>query len=332
MPIDPNTVISVVAPLQNQARILEAFIGELTAALKPAFAYYEIILVDDSSTDETATLARLLLPKLERVRYLRLSRSFGFEVAISAGLDSAIGDFVVVMDPMTDPPSMIPELIVQARRTGSILTGIVPGQTSRGWLSALGASLFRSYCRRYLNVILKPGTTHFRVLDRQVVNAVTQIRDRRRYLRIFIAAVGYNLQYFDYTPAQRSGKKTANNLFEELNTAIDIVVTSSRHPLRFVSRLGLFASAMNVLYIGYIGVVQLVKPHVAEGWTTTSLQNTAMFFFVTLILAVLCEYVGRLLEEVQGRPLYFVAEEKDSALRLEQQIEKNIVHASIAHD
>jgi len=328
MALDPNLVISVVAPVHNLAGSLESFLEDATRALESHYAFFEIILVDDGSTDATPSVAATLLNRFERVRYLRLSRHFGTEVAISAGLDSAIGDFTVILSPETDPCERIPELITQARRSGGILCGIAPGLKKRNPFTQHAASLFLSYCHQKLGIELKPDSTDFRILSRQVVNAITQIKDRRRYLRLFTVTVGYDIQYFEYLPICRTGKTQRASFMDEVNQAIDIVVTSSPHPLRLVSRIGMIASILNALYIGYIALVYFLKPHVAEGWTTSSMEISVMFFFLFLILAVLCEYVGRLLEEVQDRPLYFIAQEKNSSVLLEHQVKKNIVHVS----
>jgi len=328
MALDPNLVVSVIAPMHNMAGAIEPFLKDVFAALEPNYTFFEIILVDDGSTDSTPSVVEEALKRYQRVRYLRLSRRFGTEVAIAAGLDSAIGDFTVVASPESDPCGMIPDLIASVRRSGGILTGVATGRSPRGPLRQLGASLFRSSCRRSLGIDLKENSTHFRVLSRQAVNAITQIKDRRRHLRLFTNTVGYDLQFFEYTPIQRTGKAERPGFFEEVNQAIDIVVTSSPHPLRFASRLGLGASVLSALYMGYIFAVYLFKTNVAPGWTTTSSIISAMFFCLFLLLSILCEYVGRLLEEVQERPLYFIGQEKNSSVLLEHQVKANVVNVS----
>lgn len=328
MALDPNLVISVVAPVYNMAGIIEPFLEDVFRALEPNYTFFEIILVDDSSSDDTPAVVGKLLTRFQRVRYLRLSRRFGTEVAISAGLESAIGDFMVILSPESDPCGMIPDLINTARRSGGILTGVASGHRRRGPLAGAAAAGFRFYCRRYLGINLKKDSTGFRVLSRQVVNAITQIKDRRRYLRLFTNTVGYDLQYFDFQPINRTGRRERTHFFEEVNQAIDIIVTSSPHPLRLASRLGLLASVLNAFYMAYISAVYFLKPHVAEGWTTTSMEISIMCFFLFVILAILCEYVGRLLEEVQGRPLYFIGQEKNSSVLLEHQVKKNVVNVS----
>lgn len=328
MAIDPNLVVSIVAPIYNMASALESFLQEVTQALAPRYAFFEIILVDDGSTDNTPKIVTELLSRFERVRYLRLSRRFGSEIAISAGMDSAIGDFTVILSPETDPCERIPELITQARQFGGILVGVIPGKKHRSLPGQWAAGIFHYYIERFLGIHFQKDSTDFRILSRQAVNAITQIKDRRRYLRLYTATIGYDVEYFEYQPVHRTERETRLGFMEELNQAIDMVIASSPHPLRFVSRLGMLASILNGFYVGYVTLIYLFKNNVAAGWTTTSLETSVMFFFLFLILAVLCEYVGRLLEEVQHHPLYFIAQEKNSSVLLEHQIQKNIVNVS----
>ena len=325
---DPNTVLSVVVPLRDDADILPAFLRETAAVLAAGFVFHEIILVDDGSGDGTTTLVESLLKEIGRVRYLRLSRPFGRDVAICAGLESAIGDFVVVMDPNTDPPDTVPELVARCRTEGGLLHGVSERPEHRGPLRESTGAWFRSYVRKRLGITLHRGSTDFRVLSRQAVNSLLQIRGRERYLRIFASGLGYRQQVFSYTPLNRRGATRHLPVGEELATAIDILTLHTRHPLRVVSLLGLGVAGLNLLYVGYVVAIYLFKDKVAEGWTTTSLQLSGMFFFLFLLLAVLSEYVGSLLGEVRVRPAYFVAEEKNSSVLLEDSVKSSVVKES----
>ncbi|MDX6767768.1 MAG: glycosyltransferase [Candidatus Methylacidiphilales bacterium] len=327
--MDKSLVVSVVVPLRNGAEILPAFLGELAGVLKEAYYFYEIILVDDGSTDRTPRVVAELLRVQERVRFLQLSRPYGREIATAAGLETAIGDFVVVMDALTDPPAMIPDLVARCRLGSGVLCGISSEPEKSGLLTAWATRLFHTYCRKVLDIDYRENSTDFRVLSRQAVNAVTRIRDRRRYLRIFAATLGYQQECFTYQP-RTAVNQSRGGLQERVEHAIEIVIAQSRHPLRVVSRLGLLMSVLNVLYAGYIVAIYFLKPDVARGWTTLSMQMTGMFFFLFLILAVLCEYVGRILEETQERPLYYVAAEQTSSVLLETSIEKNILNEAKA--
>jgi hypothetical protein len=160
------------------------------------------------------------------------------------------------------------------------------------------------------------------------VNAVTRIKDRNRYLRVLTASVGYAARALPYEPLARHGRPKHKTLAESVSLAINLMVTQSTHPLRLVSWLGLGASVVNLGYLGYVVAVYLLKSKVAEGWTTLSLQVGGMFFLVFLILSVMAEYLGRLMEETRERPLYHVLEERSSNVLLADPERRNVVAES----
>jgi len=327
-PMEPNTVISVVVPLHQDAALLEMFVAELDTTLSSSYRFYEIVLVDDGSTDGTSTLVKGILKHVQRLRYLRLSRSFGREVALSAGIESAIGDYVVTLDPRTDPVTPLPEMIAACRKIGGVVHGIannpITRSASREWIG----QLFRNYCRKRLGVDIKRGVSDLRVMSRQAVNALLQVREQSRYLRVLTLILGYQHEFFPYTLTPRAGAERKSSWREEVATAIDLLAANTRHPLRLVTVAGLLGAALNLVYAAYVVTIYFIKPTVAAGWTTLSLQQSGMFFFVCLILAVLSEYVGTILGEVRSRPLYFMAEEANSSVLLEDTVRSSIVNNS----
>lgn len=316
--------VSVVSPLGNDAAIVRDFVRETMTMLRQHYANYELVLVDDGSEDDTVDIVTDLQREYECVRLIRLSRRFGEEIAIFAGLDSVIGDYVVVMLPNSDPPAVVPEMVRCARDSGGIVFGVAEGQR-QSLLMRAGAALFHWYCRRVAHLNLPRNTTQFRVLSRQAVNALTQVRNMYRYLRVLSTHVGYRSRSFPYRPLNRSGESQRRPFLPALNAAIDIAVTSSGHPLRFVSWLGVFAGVCNALYALYVVLIFALKDEVAEGWTTLSLQNAAMFFLVFLILTVSSEYLGQILVETKDRPPYHVLEERTSAVLIADENRRNIV-------
>lgn len=315
-----DTFVSVVAPIKNSQKVIESFLRRVDDILRRRFANYEVVLIDDASTDDSVAVVQGMLSKINCVRLIRLSRSFGEDIAISAGLESAIGDYVVIMNPEMDPPDLIPQIVEKARAGVGILTGVsISGR--QGFLRRMLAHLFHAYCRRVLNVDLIPNSTQFRVLSRQAVNAVTQIHSRYRELRLLAATVGFNRYTFSYEPLRESRKP----LKRAIADAIGLLVANSVHPLRFVSALGLMASALNFVYLLYVIAIYFTKADVAPGWTTLSFQHGVMFLMIFLILTVLSEYVGRLLEESQDRPLFFVLDEKNSSVLISDETRRNIV-------
>lgn len=325
-----DVFVSVVAPLRNASPYVAEVVRETADMLREHYANYEVVLVDDGSEDDTAERVRALLAEIPCLRMIRLSRAFGMEIAAGAGLESAIGDFVVVMNPRSDPPRLIPAMVEKCRSGAGIVTGISKSTRPRPALGRAGAALFHWYTRRYLHIDLVPGATDFRVLSRQAVNAVTQIKDRYRQLRLLTATVGFRSHTFEYEPVARGGAPARPSWWGDLTDAIDIVVANSMHPLRVVSRLGLLASGLNLLYLCYVVAVYLIKKDVMEGWTTLSFQHGVMFFMIFCILTVLCEYCGRILEETRNRPLYFINDELNSSVLLSDESRRNVVRESAA--
>ncbi len=307
--IDSDRYLSVIAPLWNDADIVEPFALEMVEVLQRNFANFELVLVDDGSTDDTAARVIELLKRHESIRLIRLSRRFGQEIAISAGLDSVIGDFVAVLLPDSDPPGCVPEMVELALQGADMVFGIRKSRRGDPLMIRLGARAFYWYSDRLLRLDLPKNSTHFRVMSRRVVNALTRIKDRGRYLRTLSQHVGYRSVGFPYDLAQRRSIPRRKSLVEALDLAANIVVTNSLRPLRMVSWLAVLLGAAN-------GIYAAVVLHLRTGWDWRGLQPGISFAFLFAILAVLCEYLGRVVDESKGRPLYHVVEERTGAMPL----------------
>jgi glycosyltransferase involved in cell wall biosynthesis len=320
--------VSVVAPVHDCGGFIQAFIAEVMAVLQGNYTNYELVLVDDGSTDETPKRVAEVLSQYACIRYIRLSRHFGRETAIASGLDTVIGDFTVVMLPECDPPGLIPRMVEQARGGAGVVFGVREGRGTEPLWMRLGAALFYWSTRRLFHGVLQPNSTQFRVLSRQAVNAITRVKEKYRYLRLISFHVGYANQSFLYTPSWREGARRGRGFWDSVSLAIGMVISYSTQPLRWVSWLGLLASGLNLLYMGYVIATYLLRSRVAEGWTTLSLQVSGMFFLLFVCLSVLSEYVGRILEESRDRPLYHVLEERNSNVLVANRDRTNIVKES----
>jgi len=322
--------VSVVAPLQNDAPIVRAFVAETMAVLRRSYTNYELVLVDDGSVDATVAEVASLLGEFECVRLIRLSREFGEETAITAGLDSVIGDFVVVMLPNHDPPALIPSFVERARSGTEVVFGVRRQRSGESLWVRLGASVWYWYSKNFLKLDLPRNSSQFRALSRQAVNSLVQIRDKYRYLRLLSSDVGYAHSGIEYEPVIRNPDKAQRSFADRLWVSIDIVVANSQHPLRFVVVLGIVGGILNLFYAAYVIAIYFFKGDVAAGWTTLSLQNAGMFFLIFLILTVLSEYIGHILVEARQRPLYYVLEERNSPLWIADQERRNVVLESHA--
>lgn len=323
-----SVFVSVVVPLRDDADIVAGFVGDLAAVLGEGYENYEVVLVDDGSTDATPQVVGELLQEHVAMRYLQLSRAFGDEVALQAGLDSVIGDVVVVMRPESDPPDLLPRFVEAARSSNGVVFGLRDSSTPESFAYRAGRRLFTTVLRRVLGIDLHPRATMFMAFSRATLNAVLQIKDKSRGLRIAGLHVGFRQHHVEYTPKLRRTPPRRRKLGEGVDRAISLIVTNSARPLRLAAYAGLLASLLNVAYIGYIFLVYVFKEKVAEGWVTLSLQQATMFLFGFVILTVLAEYVGRLLTESLDRPLYFVAAERKSNVMIPDAQRRNVVQES----
>jgi hypothetical protein len=234
----------------------------------------------------------------------------------------------VTLVPRTDPTALIPTLIEDCRRGKDMLFGVRATEGRGSLPRRLAAGLFYTLAEKIFRINILRHATYFQVYSRQALNAMVRIRDKSRYLRLISAVLGYTNRTFSYQPVARGAREPERSWSDSFALALGLLTAHSANPLRAVSLLGLFASVLNLLYAGYILAIYLLKSHVAEGWTTLSLQTAGLFFWVLLILTVLSEYIGRILGELKDRPLYFTLEEKNSSVLLPDSDRPNIVTSS----
>lgn len=328
---DPDVLVSLVIPVYNEAGIIGAFVEEAATVLRQTVTHYEIILVDDGSTDDTAARVDELLTRFDHLRLVRLSRHFGLDAAVSAGLELTIGDWTIVMDPNSDPPAVIPHLLERARKDADMLYGVRVGASVEPFYIRLATDAFYWYSRRVMHLPLQRNATHLRVMSRQALNAILQIEKRDLYMRVLTLYIGFRSEPFAYSPVNRGGTTRRRTFGEMVNLAVAVTIDNSSHPLRLVSLIALTASAMNVVYAIYVILIYLFKSGIAAGWVTLSLQSALQFFLLSLVLTALCEYTGRIFSRISGRPSFYIMDEKSSTIGL-QETRRNVVLDSLVED
>jgi dolichol-phosphate mannosyltransferase len=320
--------VSVVSIMNNDCARLEQFVEQTLAVLGTVTNEYELLLVDDASTDQTASVIDGILARHECVRYIRLSRGFGIDIAVTAGLDAAIGDYTVVMVAATDPPDRIPDMLALANQGADIVIGVVADQ-NRSWLKRAAGGLFAKLFRNLAGFQMPEGASTMRLFSRKALNALTRIRQKTVHLRILGCSVGYRTATLPYQPVS-AGRPI--HWITSIGEAASILVTHSPAPLRLVSWLGGFASLLNVAAMLYVAAAHFWKDKVVEGWTTLSLQMSVMFLFLFTTLIVVSEYLAHAFEEVKDCPLYHVADEKTSSTAMSDARRRNISRRSTEHD
>ena len=310
-----ESLLSIVAPLEGDSPdAVEAFVDETAAVLRGLVTHHEIILVDDGAPEETVARVRAMLGRHDFVRFLRLSRHFGEETAIAAGLDAAIGDYVAVMLPNMDPPALIPDFFERARADADIVYGVRLHRKTEPFWYRLGARAFYWYINSIVGADLPKDSTQFRCMSRQVVNALSQIHGPDQYLRMLTSYIGFRKQALSYAPLNRMGAATVRPKREAVNLARALIFDNTTHPLRLVTWTGLTLAVVNFL-------VALLRD---DRFSGTLVQGAGAFLVLALMLAILAEYVGALTNRLRDRPAYYVREEHTSSVLLREE-RRNVV-------
>ncbi len=331
--MNADTLVTVAAPVSDaDAPVVEGFVDEVSRVLQENYRYYEILLVDNGAsllggvTDQIEALQK----RTPNIRHIKLSRAYEEEIVFSAALDHGIGDFVVLMDLNRDPPSLIPQLVETCASGHDAVIGSYDKRRETGWLDRLGSRLFYRLSTAMTGYRIDPQAGNFRVLSRRLVNSITRIKSKNRYIKYLMEYVGYSHASVQYKRINRSGRPARRGLLQSLGLAVSVIVSNSDRPLRFVSLLGLGAAFLNLLYGVFVIVVTALQNvlqgvSVAQGWASTNLFTAGMFFLLFLMLAVLAEYVLKILNESRERPLYHVAYETTSTVVEEQRDRVNVV-------
>jgi polyisoprenyl-phosphate glycosyltransferase len=315
-----DLVVSVVVPLRDRRDRLAAFVERTRRVLEAAFPNHELILCDDGSTDGTTELARELTERDANLRLLVLSRRYGAEIALTAGLDAAIGDFVAVMTPsLQDPPELIPRLVAKAQEGGHDVVYVRKPRAGaeESWPHRLAVRAFHALCRRLTGLDVREDATGFQVLSRRVVNSLARLKEHNRVMRMLFAYVGFNAAAID--PGEDLGaayRGRGEGLHRRLRLAVDAIVAFSDRPLRYASALSLGLSGL--AFLGAVAVVaeKLLSGGTAPGWASLMVVQLGMFCLLFLVLAVVSEYVSRILVETKNRPLYYLREDLGGTARL----------------
>ena len=309
-----NGLASVVVVLRDDAGQLETFLREVHGALDDHFTDFEIVVVEYNSRDKSTRIVEELLSKLTRIRLLKLSGVTNDEVALAAGVENAIGDFVVCMSVATDSADLVVAGIEKCVDGADVVTGV--SDRRPGFLHGLLSQAYRIVFQKMVDYRIPKNATTFRVLSRSAVNAVTATSKYRHRFLVSISQLDHRHDVLLYSP-RKSGSSSGSGLIDRISTSAGTVVFNSATPLRCMSLVGLGGSTLAVLYALFSLLVYVWKQRVVEGWTTLMLVISSLFFLQFLMLAFLSEYISRLIDDASGHREYSVVYEKHSSVMLD---------------
>nr|WP_315431505.1 glycosyltransferase family 2 protein [uncultured Albidiferax sp.] len=298
--------LSCVIPCHNEARNLDQLLPILVGVLAGCADAWEVILVDDGSTDRTLEHA-LRWAEDPGFRCIQLSRNFGKEAALTAGLQEATGEVVVMMDAdLQHPPALIPEFLLQWKAGADVAYAQRLNRDDESRVKRLGARGFYALLNAKDGISVPTGAGDFRLMDRVVVDALLALPERNRFMKGLYAWVGFRAVAVPYVPAPRAHGQSSFDLLRLIGLSLDGLTAFTHWPLRAVSVFGALLAMLSFLYGGYLSVTYLLYGHEVSGWTTI-VVSLMLFAGIQLIsLGVVGEYVGRIFEEVKQRPLYVV--------------------------
>ena len=312
---DLHPSISCVIPAFNEARNLGQVVPHILATLARMSSQLELIVVDDGSRDDTAQVMQTLCAEHRQVVYLKLSRNFGKEPALTAGLNAARGEVVVLMDADGQHPvDLLPDMLAKWRTGADVVYAVRKTRDDQSGLQATLTGWFYRLVNWGNRVQIPANAGDFRLMDRKVVDALNRLPERNRFMKGLYAWVGFNSTAIDYEPLPRTDGKSNFGLRGSLSLALTGILAFSIAPLRALTLLGVTLSAVALGYGTWVVAEYFFSGIAVPGYATIVVGMMFFSGIQLLSIGVLSEYVGRIYEEVKQRPSYFISMREGNGL------------------
>jgi polyisoprenyl-phosphate glycosyltransferase len=301
---------SIVVPVYNEHESLPELYRRVCETMEETHELWELILVDDGSRDGSTEIIRNLARQDQRVQPVIFARNFGHQIAITAGLDYSQGAAVVLMDAdLQDPPEVILEMIVKWREGYQVAYAVRAEREGETWFKKTTASLFYRIIYKITDVKIPLDAGDFRLMDRKVVDVLKKMHEKHRFPRGMVAWVGFRQVGVPYRRAARFAGETKYPFRKMFKLALDAITGFSYFPLQLASYIGFIAAGISILVIPVVIILRLVGQQAFLGQASTLLAVLFLGGVQLICLGILGEYIGRIYDEVKGRPLYVVSED-----------------------
>ena len=302
------TFISVVAPILNEETLISEFIKRVTVQLSKINSDYEIILIDDGSTDKSWSQIQIMAKEDQKIVGIKLSKNFGHHYAITAGLHNSKGEWVVVMDSdLQDRPEVIPELLDKAQE-GFDVVFVSRQQRPESFAYKLGQRLFYASLRFLSGIDFDSKQANFSIINRKVVEAFKKFPENARFYGSTIKWLGFSRASINAAHGLRFSGRPSYTIKKRITLALDIILSFSDRPLRFAIGLGLLMSAVSVLFSLWIFIGAINWGFSVIGWPSLIVSIFFTSGVILIVLGIIGIYLGRIFREVKARPLYVVSE------------------------
>ncbi len=303
------TLLSVVAPVYNEEELVERFVRRACAAV--ADYTFELVLVNDGSTDATPALLDRMAAEDPRVRVIHLSRNFGHQAALTAGLEHAVGDVVAMIDAdLQDPPELIPTMVARWEAGSDVVYAVRRAREGETAFKLATASWFYKLFDKLAQVNLEPNSGDFRLLDRRALDALLTMTERSRFLRGMTVWVGFTQTAVSYERDPRHAGETKYTLRKMLRFSLDAIASFSHVPLQLATYVGLLSAGLAFVAIPVVLGLHFAGSYL-PGFGSLTIAILLLGGIQLIALGVIGEYVGRIYDEVKHRPLYIVRDERN---------------------
>jgi len=304
-----KVIYSIVAPIYNEKENLSELYRRIKEVMDSTGESWELLLVDDGSTDGSTEIIHRLAEQDERVRPVIFARNFGHQIAITAGWDYARGDAVIIIDAdLQDPPELILEMAKKWKEGYEVVYAVRAEREGESWFKLWTASLFYRLIYRITDVKIPLDTGDFRLMDRKVVNVLKQMRERHRFPRGMSAWVGFRQVGVEYKRAARFAGETKYPFKKMFRLALNAITGFSYFPLQVATYFGFISAGLAAIAIPIVIYTRVTGSRAFFGQATTLIAVLFLGGVQLICVGILGEYVGRLYDEAKGRPLYIVRE------------------------
>jgi dolichol-phosphate mannosyltransferase len=305
----PRPEVSLVIPIYNEEAVLPRLDERLLPLLDKIGVDAEVVFVDDGSKDRSLEILRTMIAREPRYRAVSFSRNFGHQRAITCGMDATRGRAIIVMDAdLQDPPEVIVEMLAKWREGYDVVYGRRRSRAGESFFKLFTAKIFYRLFAAMIPIEVPLDTGDFRLMSRRVVVALHELRETHRFVRGLVAWIGFKQTAVEYDRDARAAGETKYPLRKMIAFALDGIMSFSILPLRLATYIGVLVGLVSVLYAISAIVAHSFFNATVPGWTTTVVLVSFLFSVQLLVTGVLGEYVGRIYEQVKGRPLYVVGE------------------------
>ncbi|MFA5145952.1 MAG: glycosyltransferase family 2 protein [Candidatus Omnitrophota bacterium] len=302
-------LLSIVVPVYNEESNLSIFYDRLNKSLESIGYGYEVIFVDDGSGDDSITVMKDLRDQDSRVRIISFSRNFGHQIALTAGIDKASGDAVIVMDAdLQHPPEIIKDLISRWEDGYDVVYTIRKDTEGAGLFKKATSAFFYKVLSKISRIDVSPGIADFRLMDKKVIRSFRTIRERSRFIRGLVKWVGFKQIGVEYVAPARYSGNSKYSIRKMMRLAVDGITSFSWFPLQVATYFGLLVSFFSFAYTLYAIFIRLFTSKAVPGWSSLLIAVTFIGGVQLVFLGIIGEYIGRIFEEVKGRPIYIVNE------------------------